>query len=792
MQTNMPREIKDIIRNVQQMDLPENGIADIRIKIQGGDVMDRPMFKKGGGANKFPDLSGDGKVTQKDILIGRGVIEKQEGGAVNPEQAISEVAAASEAEGEQLGLDYLAKQMGGIDMAEDAEGLINALRGNEMPISARRTELAEYVGEEDAMRTPESVLAMVQPTIMMTEEGAMNSGIGELMQQLTSDVEMATEGGAPTDMGQGVGALMMAGAPEQPVQQFAAGGPVVRMAEAGDPSLEQRFQQYLPFFQNIQGVDAEDREKDRALALARAGFQLAAGVGPKGENISGRPFLSQLGTVGQTALGDLAAIRAGERKSDSALRSMAAKAAIDAQTAADTATRQMALEQTKLDRSLAELLIKEGGLMDRLRLTEKGKGERQEAKGKQELTQLDVKGDQAMEQIERKGDQALEQIAARGDQARQTAVLGSDLKVREINIQNILDMKRDAAQNNKPVDKVLSDGMGNQQVLRIFPDGQTTVFGVGQEGKFAMDSPGKMRQGVLKNVTSYGSGTLSPEVTTDVESSIDIIYKPTGPQKILSEGLPLNLAIAIDKRAKAGFPMNIDETIIKDAQKMVADPVNTTLSEAESLADQGEKLKTFIPEGLNIEGSFGGLSGPARVLRYINDQLVDVDPTGFYRDAMSIPDDAKKDIVKSDVHLNALADETLKLLYEELGNARLKAIVDVIQAEVAKIRPGAVSTDTQAYQQAQILYKKLLEAEQQANKIYKIDPKGTHDDKDFLIAKNMVENQLPILLRSFENLIDSLGVATRGVVDQGPGADVIGGRAAQSQKRFENLLQDRK
>ena len=51
------------------MDLPENGIADIRIKIQGGDVMDRPMFKKGGGANKFPDLSGDGKVTQKDILI---------------------------------------------------------------------------------------------------------------------------------------------------------------------------------------------------------------------------------------------------------------------------------------------------------------------------------------------------------------------------------------------------------------------------------------------------------------------------------------------------------------------------------------------------------------------------------------------------------------------------------------------------------------------------------------------------------------------------------------------------
>ena len=29
---------------------------------------------------KFPDLSGDGKVTMKDILMGRGVIEKAEGG----------------------------------------------------------------------------------------------------------------------------------------------------------------------------------------------------------------------------------------------------------------------------------------------------------------------------------------------------------------------------------------------------------------------------------------------------------------------------------------------------------------------------------------------------------------------------------------------------------------------------------------------------------------------------------------------------------------------------------------
>ena len=41
-------------------------------------VMKRQMFENGGAA--FPDLSGDGKVTQKDILMGRGVEFMQEGG----------------------------------------------------------------------------------------------------------------------------------------------------------------------------------------------------------------------------------------------------------------------------------------------------------------------------------------------------------------------------------------------------------------------------------------------------------------------------------------------------------------------------------------------------------------------------------------------------------------------------------------------------------------------------------------------------------------------------------------
>ena len=48
---------------------------------RGGKKMMMPGgMKAGGSASKFPDLTGDGKVTQADILKGRGVIKKKSGG----------------------------------------------------------------------------------------------------------------------------------------------------------------------------------------------------------------------------------------------------------------------------------------------------------------------------------------------------------------------------------------------------------------------------------------------------------------------------------------------------------------------------------------------------------------------------------------------------------------------------------------------------------------------------------------------------------------------------------------
>tara|TARA_R110002073_G_scaffold322736_1_gene499496 strand:- start:23 stop:469 length:447 start_codon:yes stop_codon:yes gene_type:complete len=44
---------------------------------EGGQILN---VAKGGSVSKFPDLSGDGKVTQKDILMGRGVVKAAKGG----------------------------------------------------------------------------------------------------------------------------------------------------------------------------------------------------------------------------------------------------------------------------------------------------------------------------------------------------------------------------------------------------------------------------------------------------------------------------------------------------------------------------------------------------------------------------------------------------------------------------------------------------------------------------------------------------------------------------------------
>ena len=382
-------------------------------------VLQRPLFLAGGGgAQKFPDLSGDGRVTQKDILIGRGVLPRkmQEGGiaammppappmdvpappmdaAAPPMDSLAADVLAAREEGEKIGLDYLTKTMDGIDDAANTEELINSIRGNEQPLEARVAELASFVGEADARQTPESVLTMVQPTIMMTEDGALDSGVGNLLQQVLMDTDVEGE------MAGGIGSLMAAGQPEpmgQPVQQFYQGGAVKKFKNGTSPfgtrfpntdpiedplfgttmarsqimaDAEQAGQgladiygleglvgeEYAPVLRQIAFATSEPRDartaaaefqklmeeaydvegqkkfsdRQQALDLAQAAFAFASGRDPRtGENIAGRPLLSQLGS----AAGDFAQ-RAGERlaqerKGEQAIRLAAVQQGIAAE-----------------------------------------------------------------------------------------------------------------------------------------------------------------------------------------------------------------------------------------------------------------------------------------------------------------------------------------------------------------------------------------------------------------------------------------------------------------------------
>jgi hypothetical protein len=236
----------------------------------------------------------------------------------SPEESVQAIEGEATETGRELGLDYLQSVTSALDGAEDYEAIINAIRGNALSLQDRYEELADYVGEDDASATPESVLTMVQPTIMLTEEGAVDSGIGELMQNVlgAGGVEESPE------MVEGIGELMATGqpGPPMPVQNFAQGGIVQHFAQGSAVTpqdvyeqqlqgigatqarpFEEIYEERLPLYEAILGTEEERKDRTRRemmLDLAAAGFNLAAGTDPRtGENIAGKPFLSQVGSV---------------------------------------------------------------------------------------------------------------------------------------------------------------------------------------------------------------------------------------------------------------------------------------------------------------------------------------------------------------------------------------------------------------------------------------------------------------------------------------------------------------
>ena len=87
------------------------------------------------------------------------------------------------------GISDMAVKLGQVDAAEDTASLINAIRSDNATIDDRYTELARYVGREDATKTPESVLTLVQPTFELIEQGGGMNMLGSDLLQGTGPME---------------------------------------------------------------------------------------------------------------------------------------------------------------------------------------------------------------------------------------------------------------------------------------------------------------------------------------------------------------------------------------------------------------------------------------------------------------------------------------------------------------------------------------------------------------------------------------------------------------------------
>jgi len=111
--------------------------------------------------------------------------------------------------------EEVARSVGNLETAGDYRDVMNAVWDDDADIDAYRNRLAEVVGWEDADRTPDSVLALVQPTLQLAQ---IDQGIGALMQEELAEVGgmeggitgLATQGAVADGMATETGALVNA------------------------------------------------------------------------------------------------------------------------------------------------------------------------------------------------------------------------------------------------------------------------------------------------------------------------------------------------------------------------------------------------------------------------------------------------------------------------------------------------------------------------------------------------------------------------------------------------------
>ena len=132
-------------------------------------VLQRNMFK-----GQMPQVSADG------VGITSGLEEEQ---AMASTEALGGIAS---------GVETLFQN---IDGAENPKEIMDAIRGDEATVEERKTELAQLVGKDDAFKTPESVLTMVQPLMTIIQSsGGISDLDTETDETATDETAMVAEG----------------------------------------------------------------------------------------------------------------------------------------------------------------------------------------------------------------------------------------------------------------------------------------------------------------------------------------------------------------------------------------------------------------------------------------------------------------------------------------------------------------------------------------------------------------------------------------------------------------------
>ncbi len=451
--------------------------------------MSRQMFAKGGAAG-FPDLSGDGKVTQRDILMGRGVPMQMGGepmaaqmaampppmdGAemppappmagmppappmagmpVPPEMPMEQAAMAAMEKGIDPGvlegmLQQAAGSFGNLDAAaetDDYEQVINSIRGDDMPLQERRMELAGVVGDADAAQTPDSVLTLVQPIMQIA---AVDQGIGSMAPEaMNTPIEGDMAGGIMSTVNMAEEEPMPGPGGPAPVN-FNQGGPVIEMQEGGSPvggRLGEIYQDKQALYKSILSPENQQEalEKQKNMTEAQMLFDIAQGglmfATPGERSMSPAARLAQsftpvLGNISARA-GELQQFEQGLQKEQRALDLTALGAAESTLTAENKA----AVEADEAERARTFDLVK---MREQFDFT---KNERLATQDYNKSVQdRKFANDQALVALE--ADNSKSATLLRNQLERENLKLQSELRKGEtlVNFENTL--KRDGVQN---------------------------------------------------------------------------------------------------------------------------------------------------------------------------------------------------------------------------------------------------------------------------------------------------------------------------------------------------------